>query len=153
MTETVPLIADLHTVRCGGCKVLVDDPLVVKCSICGATFDRVVSNHVGLANRLNSERSGSGEDDVAEEEAPGEVSAAEELVAVPRSVLSELAAAVADLAGTIEQPDPRSDQVGLNDIAAVAAKLAESAPTVDAGDAAGAAGEAAAKAREAGSLV
>ena len=68
MTEIVPLIADLHTVRCGGCKVLVDDPLIVKCSICGATFDRVVSNHVGLANRLNSERSGTGDGETEAEE-------------------------------------------------------------------------------------
>ncbi len=33
MTEVFPLIADLHTVRCGSCKVLVDDPLVVKLSL------------------------------------------------------------------------------------------------------------------------
>ena len=134
MTETAPLIADLHTVRCGGCKVLVEDPLVVKCSICGATFDRVVSNHVGLAKRLMNQRSGSGEDDVAEE-----TSAAEELVAVPRSVLSDLAGALAGIDGA-------------GGAAAAVAKLAESAPAVDAGDAADAAGEAAAAAREAGSL-
>jgi len=138
MTEIVPLIADLHTVRCGSCKVLVDDPLVVKCSICGATFDRVVSNHVGLAKRLMSQRSNSGEDDVAEEK-PGEASTTEELVAVPRSVLSELATAL----GKID---------GAGGAAAAAAKLAESAPAVDAGESAEAAGKAAAAAREAGSL-
>ena len=137
MTEIVPLIADLHTVRCGGCKVLVDDPLIVKCSICGATFDRVVSNHVGLANRLNSERSGAGDDDGETE--TGETTATEELVAVPRGLLTDLAGALAEIDGA-------------GQVAAATSKLAESAPAVDAGDNAGAAGEAAAAARKAGSL-
>ena len=137
MTEVFPLIADLHTVRCGSCKVLVDDPLVVKCSICGATFDRVVSNHVGLANRLNSERSGAATDD-GEAEAE-EATATEELVAVPRGLLSELAGALAEIEGA-------------GQVAAATSKLAETAPAVDAGDDAGAAGEAAAAARKAGSL-
>ena len=135
MTEIVPLIADLHTVRCGSCKVLVDDPLIVKCSICGATFDRVVSNHVGLANRLNSERSGTGDGETEAEEA----TATEELVAVPRGLLTDLAGALAEIDGA-------------GQVAAATSKLAESAPAVDAGDNAGAAGEAAAAARKAGSL-
>ena len=138
MTETVSLIADLHTVRCGGCKVLVDDPLVVKCSICGATFDRVVSNHVGLAKRLMDQRSGSGVDDDSEEEA-GEAAVTEEMVAVPRGVLSDLAEAL----GGID---------GAGGAAAAVAKLAEAAPAIDAGDSAPAADQAAAAAREAGSL-
>ena len=137
MTEIVPLIADLHTVRCGGCKVLVDDPLIVKCSICGATFDRVVSNHVGLANRLNNERSGVGDDDGETENE--EATATEELVAVPRGLLTDLAGALAEIDGA-------------GQVAAATSKLAESAPAVDAGDNAGAAGEAAAAARKAGSL-
>ena len=137
MTEIVPLIADLHTVRCGSCKVLVDDPLIVKCSICGATFDRVVSNHVGLANRLNSERSGTATDD-GEAEAE-EATATEELVAVPRGLLSELAGALAEIEGA-------------GQVAEATSKLAETAPAIDAGDDAGAAGEAAAAARKAGSL-
>ena len=135
MTEIVPLIADLHTVRCGSCKVLVDDPLIVKCSICGATFDRVVSNHVGLANRLNRERSGTGDGETEAEEA----TATEELVAVPRGLLTDLAEALAEIDGA-------------GQVAAATSKLAESAPAVDAGDNAGAAGEAAAAARKAGSL-
>ena len=138
MTDTAPLIADLHTVRCGGCKVLVEDPLIVKCSICGATFDRVVSNHVGLAKRLMDQRSGGGDEDPGED-GSDEAPAAEELVAVPRSVLSDLAGAL----GGID---------GAGAAAAAVAKLAESAPAVDAGDAAEAAGKAAAAAREAGSL-
>ena len=135
MTEVFPLIADLHTVRCGSCKVLVDDPLIVKCSICGATFDRVVSNHVGLANRLNRERSGTGDGETEAEEA----TATEELVAVPRGLLTDLAEALAEIDGA-------------GQVAAATSKLAESAPAVDAGDNAGAAGEAAAAARKAGSL-
>lgn len=113
MTEIVSLIADLHTVRCGGCKVLIDDPLAVDCSYCGAAFDRVVSNHVGLAKRLNNERSGSDSDD---EPAPDttEAAATEELLSVPRNVLAELAE-------TLKGID------GAGDAAVVVAGLLESA--------------------------
>ena len=138
MTETASLIVDLHTIRCGGCKVHVEDPLVVSCTFCGATFDRVVSNHVGLAKRLIGQRADSGTDEAAEEET-AEATATEELVAVPRSVLSDLASAL----GGID---------GAGAAAAAATKLAESAPVVDAGSSAQAAVEAASAAREAGSL-
>ncbi len=133
MTETVSLIADLHMVRCGGCKVLVDDPLETKCSVCGATFDRVVSNHVGLARRLNSDRGLEEEEPVAEP-APAPTADSGDLVAVPRSLLSDLAAASGD------------------GVSAALAKLAESAPGIGADDVASAAGDAATAAREAGSL-
>ncbi|HCK52745.1 MAG TPA: hypothetical protein DIC23_05975, partial [Planctomycetaceae bacterium] len=83
MTETASLIADLHTIRCGGCKVHVEDPLVVSCTFCGASFDRVVSNHVGLAKRLMGQRTGLNTDETAAEDA-AETTATEELVAVPR---------------------------------------------------------------------
>ena len=138
MTETASLIVDLHTIRCGGCKVHVEDPLVVSCTFCGATFDRVVSNHVGLAKRLIGQRADSGTDEVAEEDT-AEATATEELVAVPRSVLSELASALGEIDGAATA-------------AAAATKLAESAPVVDAGSSAQAAVEAASAAREAGSL-
>ena len=138
MTETASLIVDLHTIRCGGCKVHVEDPLVVSCTFCGATFDRVVSNHVGLAKRLIGQRADSGTDE-ADEEETAEATATEELVAVPRSVLSDLASAL----GGID---------GAGAAAAAATKLAESAPVVDAGSSAQAAVEAASAAREAGSL-
>lgn len=138
MTETASLIVDLHTIRCGGCKVHVEDPLVVSCTFCGATFDRVVSNHVGLAKRLMGQRADSGTDEAAEE-ATAEATATEELVAVPRSVLSDLASAL----GKID---------GAGAATAAATKLAESAPVVDAGSSAQAAVEAASAAREAGSL-
>lgn len=138
MTETASLIVDLHTIRCGGCKVHVEDPLVVSCTFCGATFDRVVSNHVGLAKRLIGQRADSGTDEAAEEDT-AEATATEELVAVPRSVLSELASALGEIDGAATA-------------AAAATKLAESAPVVDAGSSAQAAVEAASAAREAGSL-
>ena len=118
MTESVSLVADLHTVRCGGCKVLVDDPLAVKCAFCGATFDRVVSNHVGLAKRLMSQRAGGDGGDEQEAEA-GDAAASQELVSVSRSVLAELA----ETLGGIE---------GAGDAAAVVAELLGSTPAVDA---------------------
>ena len=140
MTETASLIVDLHTIRCGGCKVHVEDPLIVSCTFCGATFDRVVSNHVGLAKRLMGQRADLETDEAAEEDTV-EATATEELVAVPRSVLSDLASALGGI-----------DGVGAAAAAAAATKLAESAPVVDAGSSAQAAVEAATAAREAGSL-
>ena len=119
MTESVSLVADLHTVRCGGCKVLVDDPLAVKCAFCGATFDRVVSNHVGLAKRLMSQRAGGDGGDEQEAEA-GDAAATQELVSVSRSVLAELA----ETLGGIE---------GAGDAAAVVARLLEPTTTAKAG--------------------
>jgi hypothetical protein len=56
-TNAASLIVDIHHVRCGNCKVRVDDRLAERCPTCGATFERVVSNHVGLADRLTRERS------------------------------------------------------------------------------------------------
>ena len=138
MTETASLIADLHTIRCGGCKVHVEDPLVVSCTFCGATFDRVVSNHVGLAKRLMGQRTGLNTDETAAEDA-AETTATEELVAVPRSLLSDLAGA-------------RGGIDGAGTGAAAATKLAESAPVVDAGSSTQAAVDAATAAREVGSL-
>ena len=98
MTETASLIVDLHTIRCGGCKVHVEDPLIVSCTFCGATFDRVVSNHVGLAKRLMGQRADLETDEAAEEDTV-EATATEELVAVPRSVLSDLASALGEIDG------------------------------------------------------
>ena len=119
MTEIVSLVADLHTVRCGGCKVLVDDPLAVKCAFCGATFDRVVSNHVGLAKRLMSQRAADEGGDDEETEA-GEAESTEKLVTVSRSVLSDLA----ETLGGID---------GAGDAAAVVSGLLEAAPAAEGG--------------------
>jgi len=120
MTDIVSLVADLHTVRCGGCKVLVDDPLAVKCAFCGATFDRVVSNHVGLAKRLMSQRTGDNGGDDEEEAEAGDTAATEELVTVSRSVLTALAETLGGI-----------DEAG--DAAAVVAGLLESAPAAGGG--------------------
>ena len=119
MTEIISLVADLHTVRCGGCKVLVDDHLAVKCAFCGATFDRVVSNHVGLAKRLMSQRAADEGGDDEETEA-GEAESTEELVTVSRSVLSDLA----ETLGGID---------GAGDAAAVVSGLLEAAPAAEGG--------------------
>ena len=54
--ETASLLVDLKVVRCGQCKMLVKDIAVDACEHCGATFDRVASNHVGLAAKLTKER-------------------------------------------------------------------------------------------------
>jgi rRNA maturation endonuclease Nob1 len=54
--NTASLIADLHNVRCGQCKVLVRDIGADQCESCGAQFDRVVSNHVGVAKKVQALR-------------------------------------------------------------------------------------------------
>ena len=56
--ETTPasILADLRTIRCGNCKVALHDELAEKCLVCGASFDRITSNHVGLADRLRKKR-------------------------------------------------------------------------------------------------
>lgn len=59
-TNTASIIVDLRNARCSICKVLVHDPLAKTCHGCGATFDRVVSNHVGLARKLQQERAAAG---------------------------------------------------------------------------------------------
>ena len=42
--------------RCGHCKVGLRDELAMKCPACGAVFDAVSSNHVGLADKLRKKR-------------------------------------------------------------------------------------------------
>ena len=54
--ETASLVVDICNIRCGNCKVLVRDPLAERCPACVVVFDRVASNHVGLAERLERER-------------------------------------------------------------------------------------------------
>lgn len=53
--RTASILIDFHNIRCGACKNLVDE-LATECKICNATFDRVGSNHVGLANKLRNIR-------------------------------------------------------------------------------------------------
>ena len=54
--KTASLLVDLHNMRCGNCKVAIKDALAKQCPVCGATFDRIVSNHVGLADILRNKR-------------------------------------------------------------------------------------------------
>jgi Zn finger protein HypA/HybF involved in hydrogenase expression len=54
--QTASLIVDIKTVRCSQCKMMIRDVTVANCPHCGAAFDRVTSNHVGLAARVQRER-------------------------------------------------------------------------------------------------
>ncbi len=58
--ETASLVVDIHKIRCGGCKVIVKDGLAEQCTVCDAVFDRVTSNHVGLAQNLINKREEAG---------------------------------------------------------------------------------------------
>ena len=50
------IIVDLRHCRCGGCKVSLRDELATECPTCGAEFDGISSNHVGLADKLRRRR-------------------------------------------------------------------------------------------------
>jgi hypothetical protein len=56
MEHTASLIVDVKTTRCSACKMMIRDVTVVNCPHCGALFDRVTSNHVGLATRVMKQR-------------------------------------------------------------------------------------------------
>jgi hypothetical protein len=54
--EAASIIVDMRRNRCGNCKVSLSDALATKCGTCGALFDAISSNHVGLADKLRKER-------------------------------------------------------------------------------------------------
>lgn len=54
--ETAALVADLRTLRCDRCKVAIHDDLAIECPVCGSQFDSIVSNHAGLAKKLDEKR-------------------------------------------------------------------------------------------------
>ena len=54
------IVVDMRTIRCGNCKVAIHDDLAVECPMCGAQFDSIVSNHVGMAARLEETRTQAG---------------------------------------------------------------------------------------------
>ncbi len=56
MEQTASLVVDLKTTRCSGCKMIIRDVTVANCPHCGSLFDRVTSNHVGLAARVLKQR-------------------------------------------------------------------------------------------------
>lgn len=53
---TAAIVVDLRAMRCDRCKVAVHNDLATECPVCGARFDSVVSNHVGLAAKLTRTR-------------------------------------------------------------------------------------------------
>ena len=53
--RTASLIVDIKSVRCSECKMLIKDVTVSNCPHCGTEFDRVSSNHVGLAAKVQKE--------------------------------------------------------------------------------------------------
>ncbi len=54
--ETASIIVDLRHTRCSNCRVALQDELATKCQACGAVFDAISSNHVGLADKLRKKR-------------------------------------------------------------------------------------------------
>lgn len=50
------ILVDLWHFRCDHCKVALHDELAIACPVCGAEFDSIVSNHVGLASKLHKKR-------------------------------------------------------------------------------------------------
>ncbi len=54
------IVVDLHRLRCDVCKVALHDELATVCPACGATFDSITSNHVGLAAQLEQRREAAG---------------------------------------------------------------------------------------------
>ena len=54
--ETASIVVDLRHMRCGNCKIALQDELATKCPVCGAVFDAISSNHVGLADKLRKKR-------------------------------------------------------------------------------------------------
>ena len=54
--ETTALVVDLRALRCDRCKVAVHDELATECPVCGSQFDAIVSNHAGLAKKLDEKR-------------------------------------------------------------------------------------------------
>ena len=54
------IVVDIHHARCDACKVILHDELAKVCPACGATFDAVMSNHVGLATKLTGRREAAG---------------------------------------------------------------------------------------------
>jgi hypothetical protein len=54
------IVVDLRSIRCGSCKVALHDELATVCPVCGAPFDSISSNHVGLADKLKRRRAAAG---------------------------------------------------------------------------------------------
>lgn len=60
VVTTASILVDFRVIRCSECKVALHDEMAKKCPVCGCTFDRVSSNHVGLASKLRARREEAG---------------------------------------------------------------------------------------------
>ena len=61
MNPTVAsIVVDFRHIRCENCKVALHDELATSCPVCCAAFDRITSNHVGLAAKLEQKREDAG---------------------------------------------------------------------------------------------
>ncbi len=58
--ETASIIVDMRTARCGNCKVALRDDMATECPVCHCRFDRISSNHAGLAKTFRARRAQAG---------------------------------------------------------------------------------------------
>ena len=54
------IVVDIRHIRCDSCKVALHDEFATECPVCGAEFDRIVSNHAGLAKKFQEMRETAG---------------------------------------------------------------------------------------------
>lgn len=54
------IVVDFRHIRCENCKVGLHDELATLCPVCGAVFDRITSNHAGLAGQFERRREDAG---------------------------------------------------------------------------------------------
>ena len=54
------IVVDLRHARCDQCKVVLRDELATECPTCGAQFDAILTNHVGLDTGLKKKREEAG---------------------------------------------------------------------------------------------
>jgi len=54
------ILVDLWHIRCGNCKVALHDQMATVCPVCSSPFDSIISNHVGLADKLERVRESAG---------------------------------------------------------------------------------------------
>lgn len=59
-TQLASILVDLWHLRCDNCKVALHDEMATSCPSCQATFDDIISNHVGLADKLRCKREEAG---------------------------------------------------------------------------------------------
>ena len=58
--QNASILVDFRYIRCESCKVAIHDEMACECEMCGAHFDDIISNHVGLAEKLRSKREAAG---------------------------------------------------------------------------------------------